>query len=342
MNKAARLSVVIPAYNHAQYIDAAVRSVLNQTLSDLELIVVDDGSQDDTCARLAAINDPRLSVVTQENQGAHAAINRGLHMATAPYLAILNSDDVYHVERFARLLPLLEEDASVGLVASHIEIINAQGAPMGVKHGYADLSPWPLAQPERAFRAGNDLRAALLGENYLATTSNFLFRRSGFAQTGDFRPLRYTHDWDFVLRMAQHAGLVLHPEPLLQYRIHGSNTIRENQAAMIFEICWCLAVHLPQHVADASWFDAAPWPVRTEQLLHSLHTFECERVLTSLLVQEIHRHPARALALLEVDNPARVRYLEYIQAQLAEHPPVNGQVNALWAKVAALRQRFFR
>lgn len=87
------ISVVIPSYNHARYIERAVYSVLHQTFHKIELIVIDDGSRDDSLSRLARIKDSRLKVFSQENQGAHATINRGLHMAREHYLAILNSDD---------------------------------------------------------------------------------------------------------------------------------------------------------------------------------------------------------------------------------------------------------
>src|SRR5262249_15626438 len=89
-------SVILPAYNHAAYIEEAVRSVLAQTWPDVELIVVDDGSTDGTLERareLAAQYPQRMRVIAQANQGAHVAINRGLAEARGDYLAILNSDD---------------------------------------------------------------------------------------------------------------------------------------------------------------------------------------------------------------------------------------------------------
>src|SRR6185369_5601397 len=73
----ARIAVVIPAYNHGRFVGEAVRSVLVQTTDDLELIVVDDGSPDDTLAVVEAIRDPRLRIITQRNGGTHAAINTG-------------------------------------------------------------------------------------------------------------------------------------------------------------------------------------------------------------------------------------------------------------------------
>lgn len=338
-----KLSVIIPSYNHAAFIGQAVESVLAQSAADLELIVIDDGSSDNSLERLAQFADPRLTVFEQSNQGAHAAINRGLAQAKGDYLAILNSDDVYHPQRLARLTALLEAEPNLGLAGSYIEVIDQAGHRLGLKEGFRTLEPWPLAHPARTFRAGDDLRAALLTENYLATTSNFLFRRSWFEQIGPFRPLRYTHDWDFALRTAGIAELALHPEPLLSYRVHQSNTIRENQAAMIFEICWCLAVHLPQHLA-APWFEEQSLPQRLDQLLHSIYTFDLDRVLSVMLLQKLAERPEAALQLLQEDDSGRARYLEFITRQLAgagsPNAPINDQTETSETGLGRLVSRF--
>jgi glycosyltransferase involved in cell wall biosynthesis len=311
-----RVSVVIPSFNHASFVGEAVRSVLDQTLSDLELIVVDDGSTDSSLDVLRGISDPRLQVVAQPNRGAPAALNAGLERARGLYLAVLNSDDAYHPERLARLVAALEGAPEVGLAGSYIDVVDAAGRRLGTKHGYRDLEPWLLERPELSFRAGADLRAVLLTENFWSTTSNFVLRRTVFERLGPFRPLRYTHDWDFALRAAALAPMTLLPEALLRYRRHERNTIRENHSAMIFELCWCLAVHLPQHLADRDWFAAAPRQTRVEQLLHSISVYGCDRVLAVMLLERLSERPDDALALLSPDDRRRARYLEFIDAQV--------------------------
>ena len=266
---------------------------------------------------MRTIADSRLKIISQTNQGAHAAINRGLAEAAGEYLAILNSDDAYYSRRLEILVTRLKEDPEIGLIGSHIEVVDNQGNHLGIKQGYRSLEPWHLDHPERSFRAGNCLQEALLTENYYATTSNFVFRRRWYEQVGPFLPLRYTHDWDFALRIARDAKLTLVPEPLLRYRVHGSNTIRENQAAMIFEICWILAMHLPlsttKHMGNTS-------PQLTsellERLLHSIYTYDFDRVLTLLFLQDISKDLERATALLNLDNPHRVQYIGFIHEQL--------------------------
>ena len=311
------ISVIIPSYNHAAYIGHAVESVFSQSHTDFELIVVDDGSTDNSLEVLSGFNDPRLRILTQPNQGAHAAINRGLRAATGEYLAILNSDDLYHPLRLEKMLEVLKTDRQVGLVGSYIDIIDRDGKSLGIKHGYADSSPWLLEVPERSFRAGNDLHKALLTENYWSTTSNFVFSRQWFDTVGEFRPLRFTHDWDFALRTARVARMVLLPEILIRYRVHATNTIRNDRAAMIFEICWCLAAHLPQHLADPTFVNLSAAPV-VDELLHSIYTFGLERALNVMLLQRLAENPQLALDLLDPGNPVRVRYLAFIQRELTK------------------------
>jgi GT2 family glycosyltransferase len=311
------ISVIIPSYNHAAYIGLAVESVFSQSYTDFELIVVEDGSTDNSLEVLSGFSDPRLRVLTQPNQGAHAAINRGLRAATGEYLAILNSDDLYHPLRLAKMLEVLKADRQVGLVGSYIDIIDRDGKSLGIKHGYDDSSPWLLEVPERSFRAGNDLHKVLLTENFWSTTSNFVFPRRWFEAVGEFRPLRYTHDWDFALRMARVARMVLLPDVLMHYRVHATNTIREDQAAMIFEICWCLAVHLPEHLADQEFADISTAPI-VDELLHSIYTFGMERVLSVMLLQRLAENQPQALGLLAPEHPVRATYLAFIQRELTK------------------------
>lgn len=313
------ISVVIPLYNHAAYIGHAVKSVFAQSYTDFELIVVDDGSTDNSLNILSSFSDSRLKVLTQANQGAHAAINRGLHEASGEYLAILNSDDLYHPLRLEKTLAVLKADQQVGLVGSYIDIIDQDGKSLGTKHGYADASPWPLDATERSFRAGSDLHKALLTENYWSTTSNFVFPRRCFEAVGEFRPLRFVHDWDFALRTARTARMVLLPDTLMHYRVHATNTIRNDRAAMIFEICWCLAANLPHHLADSEFVDISAAPT-VDELLHSIYTFGVERVLNVMLLQRVAENPQLALDLLDTGNPVRANYLAFIRRELAKEP----------------------
>lgn len=248
------VSVVIPSYNHADYIGPAVDSVLGQTYANLELIVIDDGSSDASLDYLRAVRDPRFRLVEQPNAGAHNAINRGLALARGDYLAILNSDDVFHPERLAACVARLQEGAD--LVASWIEVVDRKGKVLGVKEGWRNMLPWPVKQTERFFAVDDDFVRNLLMTNFVSTTSNIVFSRKLYEHIGGMRNLRFAHDWDFLLRAAKDFRCVLIESPLLQYRIHKSNTISSDRAWMLFEICWIFAVHL-RHFAGEALFRGA-------------------------------------------------------------------------------------
>jgi glycosyltransferase involved in cell wall biosynthesis len=216
-----RTSVVIPLYNHGRFIEAAIESVLQQGSILRELIVVDDGSTDDSAAiaRRLAETDPRIVFWSQPNRGAHAAINAGVQRASGELVGILNSDDVYEPGRLKRLAAALDAEPTADLAASGISFIDDMGNPVP--------NTWYDAAVEFADQS-RDLAVALINGNFLMTTSNYLIRRRLFDQLGLFAPLRYAHDLDFALRiLAEGKSIRFVREPLLQYRLHACNTINE-------------------------------------------------------------------------------------------------------------------
>lgn len=236
------VSVIIPSYNHAEFVELAVDSVLCQSYRNLELIIVDDGSRDDSVARLRRFRDPRCHIHEQLNHGAHAAINRGLALAQGEFLTILNSDDIYSPLRLERLVDEIESGGD-DLLATHIEVINQTGKTLGIKEGWRNMLPWEIAKINESVLVTNDFALNLLATNFVATTSNIFFRRSVYESIGGMRNLRFAHDWDFLLRAAREHQCRLLPEALLKYRIHKNNTIAKDRAEMLFEACWNMAVH---------------------------------------------------------------------------------------------------
>jgi GT2 family glycosyltransferase len=312
-----RVSVVIPSYNHSRFVAEAARSVLDQEPGDLELIVVDDGSTDGSVDVVRGLGDTRIRLVTQRNQGTHAALNNGLALAEGRFLAILNSDDRWAPGRLAAALEVLAQEPATALVGSWIELIDETGRPLSIKHGYEDLDPWPLDDPQDTFKADGDLRTALLCQNYWSTTSNYVFPRATWARHGPFRPLRFAHDWDFALRVQREGPARLLEAPLLQYRQHGSNTIRQDPPAMVFEVCWILAVHVPSHLGAAGVWGAGE-ARRALQLLRSIHVCGCDKVLWAMTAHVHHGPPGAALRLLDPHDPARRVYLAEVERVLAQ------------------------
>lgn len=238
------ISIIIPSYNHELYIADAIQSVVNQTYSNWELIIVDDGSTDDSIAKIKSFKDERIYLIEQENQGAHNAINRGLKQAKGEYLAVLNSDDIYEKDRISFMLKEMKKRPEIGFMCSYICVINSNGKELGIKKGWKNMEPWIVPHKELSFAAADGFKMNLLMNNFTSTTSNFLFTRKLFEKIGGMRNLRFVHDWDFALRAAEVAECVIVEKPLLKYRVHESNTISSNRKWMLFEIAWIWAANL--------------------------------------------------------------------------------------------------
>ncbi len=219
-----RISVVIPAYNHERFIGQSIASLQAQTLADFEVVIVDDGSRDATaeiCAA-AAEADQRIRLVRQANGGSHAAINRGIAEAGGDWIAILNSDDCFAPQRLARLREQALDGAR--FVTTACRLIDGEGEEItDPDHWW-----WASVRPFHAKAVELGPVQGLLFGNYTVSTSNFFFQRSLFDEVGPMRPLRYVIDWEWALRAALHAPQAtryLADERLLDYRLHGSNTI---------------------------------------------------------------------------------------------------------------------
>ena len=220
------ISVVIPAYNHERFVGAAVASVLGQSCTDLELIVVDDGSTDGTGEVVRDFSDRRLRYFHQENQDAFNTINRGIGLARGRYIAILNSDDVYTLDRLEKLYDICRQ-ADAACAFSDVIPIDAAGVV------FADptfgWNCWHRKNRDFYFACG-DLYTAFLKGNFMVTTSNLFMTADAARRVGPFCSLRYLHDYDFMFRMlgtfpdgVRYAA----DEKLLYYRIHGGNTLGE-------------------------------------------------------------------------------------------------------------------
>lgn len=230
-----KVSVVIPSYNHERYIVEAIESVRRQTMTDWELIVIDDGSTDGSWSVLTEFSkkcgDARIRIERQKNAGSHATLNRAIGLTRAPFIAILNSDDRYASNRLERMLEEAQAAGGSAFVVSAVTLIDEQGKEFGPDHWWARmyrdlLDKWQQFQADSV--SGNPAVDALLWGNVTISTSNFFFSRKLWDEIGQFRPLRYVLDWEYALRVAARGASsfrLLREASLLDYRLHGHNTI---------------------------------------------------------------------------------------------------------------------
>lgn len=224
------VSCVIPLYNHERYIRQALDSLYVQTVPPDQIVVVDDGSSDNSVAVVRQFQEELglvIDLVQQSNHGAHVAIATGIERSSADVIQILNSDDVLMPRRFEVIKAVMESQPSVGLLLSAVDFIHEGDAESGEEWYWRAL---------HYYTETRDLAAALIIGNFAVSTSNLAFRREVYSLVGPFRDFRYCHDLDWLLRFAL-AGLgwTFLPEPLLGYRRHGNNTISESQKAVVQE-----------------------------------------------------------------------------------------------------------
>ncbi|XHR28627.1 MAG: glycosyltransferase family 2 protein [Chthoniobacteraceae bacterium] len=225
------VTVVIPSYNHAAYIGAALESVVAQTLPAREIAVVDDGSRDGSpeIIRAFASANPgvNLNFTEQPNAGAHVALNRAIAGASgADFIAILNSDDLYEPERLERCVAWLGSHPEKAAVCTAYRLIGTDGEPLPADHAKVCRMQRIWADPSRDV-------AEWLGEsNFTKTTSNYVIR-ADYARAHPFRAYRYAHDYFFASAAALEGAFGVLPEPLLRYRTHACNTIKADGRAPV-------------------------------------------------------------------------------------------------------------
>lgn len=230
------VSVVIPNYNYARFLPDAIASVAAQSYPNLEMIVVDDASTDDSLrvldilrAQYADRFDGRYFVEPQtENSGAHAALNAGIHMARGDYVAILNADDLFEPDRIARMH---DAAAATGarLLFSDVQCIGPDGADLHSE--FADkLRSLPRSVQQHPYVA-----VAAVAENVAVSTGNMFMSRTLHAELGGFRAFQYVHDYDYLLRASLQSEPAYVPGTNYLYRIHGDNTYTKLQDIGIAE-----------------------------------------------------------------------------------------------------------
>ncbi len=200
------VSVIVPVHDPGSLLEESITSVLAQSVSDIELIVIDDGSEEDVS--WARTVDPRLRFLQTPNRGVSAARNTGLAAASSDLLAFIDQDDRWHASKLERQLAVLDEDVS--LIHTGFELIDDEGRRIGPGYG--------RAVSYRDMLAGN------LG----ILLSSVLVRRTTLERIGLFSPLfRMQQDLDVFLRLAQVAPPVYVDSIEVDYRLHAANASRD-------------------------------------------------------------------------------------------------------------------
>lgn len=206
-------SIIIPAYNAMNYLPQTLESVLEQTFTGFEVLIINDGSSDNIVEWFCNIVDPRVKLISQENQGVSAARNIGIQNSTGEYIAFIDADDLWEPTKLEKQLQCFQNNPSIGLIHTAMTIIDEEGKSLG-----------------RTFISNveGDALKPLLEQNTIVTSS-VIIRRSCL-DVGNFdNNLHSSEDWELWVRIALRYPIMLIKEPLVYYRHHANNTTKNWQ-----------------------------------------------------------------------------------------------------------------
>ncbi|MEM8831640.1 MAG: glycosyltransferase family A protein [Cyanobacteria bacterium P01_G01_bin.19] len=208
-----QVSIIIPTYNMMAYLPETIGSVLAQTYTDFELIVVDDGSKDNTSEWVDQLSDPRIRLITQANMGLAGAINTGITNSQGEYIALIDADDLWSPTKLEQQVAVLDHHPEVGIVNTWVTYMNDAGASTG-----------RIVKSEAEGYIWQDLIKA----NQIECGSVALIRRSCFDEVGLFQIdlNAYGQDWDMWLRLALKYQFKVIRQPLVYYRQRASSSSR--------------------------------------------------------------------------------------------------------------------
>jgi glycosyltransferase involved in cell wall biosynthesis len=217
-----KVSVIIPSYNHGQYISEAIHSVLDQTMQDFEIIVVDDGSTDNTAAVLQTFQDQIRYVRRRTPSGPGAAKNCGIRLSEADYIATLDADDIWFPQKLDAQVQLMDARPEVGLCFANVYNFDTNSRQTWPQSGFDLLSP----------HSGHVL-GQLLCQNFIPSQS-VMIRRKCLARVGLFdESLRIGEDWHLWLRLAAAYRVDYLNMPVAGRRLHNANLTRDEPLKLL-------------------------------------------------------------------------------------------------------------
>ncbi len=216
-----KVSVVIPAYNAMLFLPETLESVLQQTFTDFEVLIVNDGSSDNIVEWASDIADSRVRLISQANQRVSAARNTGIAHAQGEYIAFLDADDLWEPTKLEKQVRCLDEKPEVGLVYTWTLLVDKENNPTGrIFASHLEGNIWDK----------------LLVNDPIASGSSAMVRRICFDTVGLFdRDLAYAPDLDMWVRIALRYPIAVVKEPLLRYR-QLPNSFSRNRQGMIKDI----------------------------------------------------------------------------------------------------------
>jgi glycosyltransferase involved in cell wall biosynthesis len=307
------VTVIIPTHNYAEYLSEALESVLAQDYSPLQIIVIDDGSTDETSAVVERYIQRGVEYVYQENSGPGPARNEGIRRARGSVVAFLDADDTWLPDKISLQIAHLRAHPELGLVGSAGFDCDRTNRPTGVRVA-------PAIEAEMAFER-------LLVRNFVQP-SGAIVPKPCLDAVGGFKSMRFGEDWDLWLRIAQRYPIGFVQKPLFRRREHPANLSFEVGKRLLASYEAIAASHLP--AAEPAWMR----PVIRRRLRSTAHfyaaghamTYSRPRVaqllLSSLWLDPFSLSQAKLVLLLRAVLPDRAfRWLSKLNRRSAGQLP---------------------
>jgi glycosyltransferase involved in cell wall biosynthesis len=253
-DSAARLSVIIASYNRADLLPDCIASLRNGGVPDLRIIVVDDGSRDNTREVVASLGGSDIDYIYQENKGLSGARNTGIRAATTPYICYLDSDDYWLPGVAAPILDMLDRHPEVGAIFTEARVGNPKDGYYSWKESAGtfrfDELPFRELEPGLRLFEGDSLYKLMVFRNAVFTGA-IIQRRELILRAGLFDPeLKATGDYELWMRALPLAPFAHWPEPLAIYTRHETN-MTNDQDLMQHAFCDTLIKHAAK---NTNWY----------------------------------------------------------------------------------------
>jgi glycosyltransferase involved in cell wall biosynthesis len=214
----AKVSVIMPCFNHARFVVEGANAILHQSHANLELIIVDDCSTDHSWDLIQglAVSDRRVRPFRHEqNQGASKSRNDGLRVAAGEFIGFCDADDIWEPQKMRCQLDLLENNPTSDVVYCDTIIVDENGLPKG--RLFSEYTPPPKPPSGSLFRN-------LIRRNFINTQS-VLMRKECVQRVGYFdETIKWVEDWWYWIRVSRDHRFLYSPEPLARYRVHSQST----------------------------------------------------------------------------------------------------------------------
>lgn len=256
------VSVLLPVYNAERYLAQAIESILNQSFTDFELLITDDGSTDRSLKILQAYaaTDPRIRLLSRVNKGLISTLNEMLELAQGEYLARMDADDISTPDRLALQVKFLQQHPEIVCVGGAFDLIDPQGRTV----------QW-IPMPQH----NDEIQQMLLIGRTIINHPCALIRRSALQQVGGYDPtMKTVEDLDMLLRLGEIGQLANLPEVVLKYRFHTHSVSAKNivfQSQMAQTACqqaWQRRGIQGNYDSPQPWYRPTPDPASQQQFFH--------------------------------------------------------------------------